>query len=242
MDAQIQWIFELVGAFVVGLPMLLFGRRLFWLLGGLAMATIGLTVALSVVFLIVMARYPTLMQALVDAAQTTQATQSSTFQLPAGISTALAAEAERALDDAMVQFGVLVLLVGLIGAIVGAVILIRLPRLASAAVGFVGGIYLLQLAFGLYSVNLPGWLNALLVLAAGVAAAIAAWRNPDTSLIVFSTVIGAQIIITSLKLDLNTSFSAIVWLGLMLLGIIYQTGSLRRRQAKLKTQAALATK
>jgi hypothetical protein len=244
MDAEAQRIVEtvvgIVGAFVIGLPMLLFGRRLFWLLGGLAMAVIGLAVAALVVFLVVLARYPTVLQALTDAAQTAEATQSSTIQLPSSVP--LAEEASKALETAATQFGLLILLVGLIGGLIGALILIRLPRVASAIVGFVGGIYLLLLVFELYSVGLAGWLSALLAIAAGIFVAIIAWRNPDTSLIVLSTLIGANIIVLGLNFNLNTSFSAIVWLSLMLIGIIYQTNALRRRQVKTKAKAALAKK
>jgi hypothetical protein len=241
MDALAQGAIELVAAFIIGMVMLLFGRRLFWLMGGLAMAVIGLTIALLVVFLIVISRYPTLLQALPEALQVSQTAQSATvdLQLPDTIPAPLVEEADQAINAALSQFGVLVLLVGLVGAIAGSLILIRLPKVASAVVGFVSGIWLTLLLLDMFSVNLPEWLRGLVALAIGIVCAIIGWRNPDTSLIAFSTQMGANLIVTGLRFDLNTSFSAIFWLALMLLGIIYQTGSLRRRQAKARQALAM---
>jgi hypothetical protein len=236
-------ILEAVFGLVIGVPILLFGRRLFWLMGGLATAVIGISVASVIVFVIIVARYPAVAQALpelVQAAQTGEATKSSTAPFSEDRAEALAAEANTALGEAATQFGVLIVLAGLISGVVGALALIRFPRAASTLVGFVGGMFLLLQLFELYSVNLPGPLNALLALIAGVAVAVFARRNPDTSLIVLSTFIGTIIVVEGVKLFPYSSLSAILTLALMLTGVIYQTNAMHRRRAKA-AKAATAT-
>lgn len=224
MDAEalstIETIIEFAAVFVIGLPMLLFGRRLFWLLGGLAMAVIGLVIG-ALVFGVAYGGDIAFRIDLSEAGEPGVVLSPLMQQNLAVIVPAL-----------IVAFGV--------GAIIGALILIRFPRAASTLVGFVGGIFLLLQLLDLYSVKLGSWLSFPVTAVAGVVVAIIARRNPDTSLIVLSTVIGTIIIVQGLNFYPYASLSAIATLGLMLFGIIFQTNAMHRRQAKLQAQAALA--
>jgi ABC-type Fe3+-siderophore transport system permease subunit len=87
---------------------------------------------------------------------------------------------------------------------------------------------------------LPGPLEAVLIVAAGIVTALFARRNPDTSLIVLSTFVGAAVITSALSLDRNSSISAIITLSLMLVGILYQTYTLRKREARARHELAKA--
>jgi hypothetical protein len=204
--AFLSSVVELIIGVGIGVFFLLYGHRFFWLIGGLALATIGLVVVALIVALIVV-------PANVDT------TRGLTIDLP----------------DELIQNSpaiIAALLCGVVsGAILGAVLLLRAPRVAAAIVGLVGGATLTVIVLSLYRIELPGWLSALLALAIGIVTAVLARRNPDTSLIVLSVLIGTNVIIRALRLDLNLSISAIIWLCLMLAGILFQTYTLRKRQA-----------
>jgi hypothetical protein len=209
--------FVVVFSIVLGSIMLLLGRKLFWLLGSLLVASISAgIVAVIIVGVIWM--------------------QTGGFQGGIDITRTPLSETP----------GLALLIVGaaVIGGVASAIFLRRLPRLVAGIIGFVAGIYMLLLAFELYRVGIHDVLEALFAIVAGVIVAIFAWRNHDTALIVFSTLAGANMIVTGLQFDLSTPFSAILWLVLMLAGIIFQSYLLYRdrakRRAKLQAEASVA--
>ncbi len=206
----IETVAGVVAAFVIGVPMLLFGRRLFWLLGGLAMGLIGLVIAAVLVGVFY------------------GGDVSFNFNQTGGITISLSPEAQR---NSTTVAGLLIVIT-VAGILLGALLLIRFPRAASTAVGFVGGIFLLLQLFELYSVNLGSWLSFPVTAVAGIVVAIIARRNPDTSLIVLSTFIGTILIVDGLKFDPRSSLMAILTLSLMLFGIIFQTNAMHQRLAQ----------
>ncbi len=188
--------------------MLLFGRRLSWLFGGLAMALVGLIIAAIIVTTL----------------------YGGPFKIVFNPDGELITDFSPLARENM-RMVIIVALVGvLLGTLVGALILARFPRAASTLAGFIGGIFLLLQLFELYSANIGGWLSLPFRVAVGIAVAIIARRNPDTSLIVLSSVIGTILIAQGLKFYPYSNLSAITTLGLMLLGVLYQTRALYRRQ------------
>lgn len=212
----IETVAGVVAAFMIGVPMLLFGRRLFWLLGGLAMGLIGLVIAAVLVGVFY------------------GGDVSFNFNQTGGITISLSPEAQR---NSTTVAGLLIVIT-VAGILLGALLLIRFPRTASTAVGFVGGIFLLLQLFELYSVNLGSWLSFPVTTVAGIVVAIIARRNPDTSLIVLSTFIGTILIVDGLKFDPHSSLMAILTLSLMLFGIIFQTKAMHQRLAQAARSVA----
>jgi hypothetical protein len=213
MTPEAERVFEIIFVIVIsiglGSIMLLLGRKLFWLLGSLLVASISAgIVAFSIVGVIWM--------------------QTGGFQGGIDITQTPLSETP--------GYAAMIIAAAVIGGVVSAIFLRRLPRLVAGIIGFVAGIYMLLLAFELYGVAIHDALEALFAISAGVIVAIFAWRNHDTALIVLSTLAGANMIVTGLQFDLSTPVSAILWLVLMLTGIIFQSYLLYRDRAKQRAK------
>lgn len=216
----IESVVGLIFGLATGLFLLLLGRRYFWLLGGLAVAALGFGLAIAGIA-IAFQREITL----VVANETSEAWLTS---IPA----------ELAPYAGAILLAIVVGLAG--GGFIGALLLLRAPRAVATLFGLVAGALLLGLALSLYRIAFPTWLEVILVVAAGIATAYFARRNPDTSLIVLSTLLGTAAITSVLRLDPDSSVSAIIGLCLMLVGILYQTYTLRKREAKARMALAHA--
>lgn len=186
--------------FAIGLVFLMFGRRVFWVLGGVAFAITAATILTLIL-------EPTAVR--VEGA-------------PLGWSIEF-------LDQGLAVPTAIGLLVGF-G--IGVIFTIRLPKIASAIVGFLGGVIILFIILSLFSFDNPEWLRRSLLIVFGVLVAIAAIRQPAETVIILSTTIGAGMLVQVLGLNPNSPLSAFVWLILMLFGIIFQTNTLRKQQHK----------
>jgi len=223
MTPEAERVFEIVFVAVIsivfGSILLLLGRKLFWLMGSLLVAAISAGI---VAFMIIGVIW----------------LQTGGFQGGIDITQTPLSETP--------GYAALIIAAAVIGGVVSAIFLRRLPRVVAGIIGFVAGIYMLLLAFELYGVAIHDALETLFAISAGVIVAIFAWRNHDTALIVLSTLFAANMIITGLRFDLTTSFSAIVWLLLMLTGIIFQSYLLYRdrvkQRAKLQAKARATQK
>lgn len=128
----------------------------------------------------------------------------------------------------------------LVGGIIGILLTLRFPKVASGIVGFVGGIVILFIIFELFAVNLPEPVRRTLLLLAGVGAAFVGLRNQNQTMILLSTLLGAGLLLFGSRLDWNDPVSAIIWLLLMLTGIIFQTNALRVQQLKAAAARTVA--
>jgi len=214
-----EFIFVAVISIVFGTILLLLGRKLFWLMGSLLVAVMSAGMVGAFIIAVVWLQ---------------------TGGLNGGIDVT-----QIPLSDTP-GYATLIIGAGVIGGVVSAIFLRRLPRLVAGIIGFFAGIYLLLLVFELYGVAIHDLFEVLFAIIAGIIGAILAWRNHDTALIVLSTLFAANMIITGLRFDLTTSFSAIVWLLLMLTGIIFQSYLLYRdrvkQRAKLQAKAMATQK
>lgn len=216
-ERAFEIVLVIVFSIVLGSIMLLLGRKLFWLLGSLMVAIISAGSVAAIIISVFWLQTGGLQGGL-------DITQTPLSETPG--------------------YAAMIIAAAVIGGVVSAILLRRLPRVVAGIIGFVAGIYMLLLAFELYGVAIHDALEALFAIIAGVIVAIFAWRNHDTALIVLSTLAGANMIVTGLQFDLSTPFSAILWLVLMLTGIIFQSYLLLRdrakRRAKLQTKAQAA--
>lgn len=208
-ERAFEIVFVVVFSIVLGSIMLLLGRKLFWLLGSLLVASISAGIVAATIIGVIWLQTGGL-QGGIDITQTP-------------------------LSDTP-GYAAIIIAAAVIGGVVSAILLRRLPRVVAGIIGFVAGIYMLLLAFELYGVAIHDAIEALFAISAGVIFAIVAWRNHDTALIVLSTLAGANMIVTGLQLDLTTPFSAILWLVLMLAGIIFQSYFLSRDRARQRAK------
>lgn len=192
---------EFAVPFALGVALLLWGRRLFWILGGLAFMVAGIVIVALIV-------EPSAFQA--------QSITSAGFMFEVEFKTTPPA----------------VFVVAVIAAILGIFVTLRFPKLAGGIVGFALGTLFLTLAFELFSVNLPEWVRRSLIVIVGTAVAMVALRQPPETIIILSTLFGANLFVDSTRLDWNSPLSAFVWLFAALVGLIYQTNTLRVQQRR----------
>jgi hypothetical protein len=125
-----------------------------------------------------------------------------------------------------------VIAAGVIGALIGFVLTWRFRYIAVAVVGFFGGVFIVFIIFDLFQFAVEEWIRRALMIIAGTALAITALRQPDETMIVLSCILGADLLVTSFQLNVNSPLSAFVWLSANLAGIIFQINSLRLERLK----------
>jgi hypothetical protein len=110
------------------------------------------------------------------------------------------------------------LIIAVIVALIGAALAIFLQRLAIYVGGFLGGGYLLVLAFELFGARLGG-LNFFIFLLGGIVGALIVSSAFDRALIFFSSVIGAAMIVQTLDLSPLWRFVAVPLLSVVGMGL-----------------------
>ena len=119
----------------------------------------------------------------------------------------------------------LVLLVALGVGIIGAILAVVIQEIAIALAGFIFGGYVLLsllLAFGID----PGQWYWLIFIIGGLIGAVLVLALFDPALIILSSLVGANLITQALAL--TPPFDLIVFVGLVIVGVIFQAGLLRR--------------
>lgn len=191
-------ILELLASLIIGLVLLLLGRRVFWALGGVAVAAVGVVIA---VFLF-------------EPSSLTVSTRESGFSVLINPRT----------------FSIPIAVGIVLGFLIGVFLTIRFPKLAGAIVGFVSGALILYIIFELFGFLLPEPVRRSLFIIAGTIVAIVAIRQTQETMIILSTLLGANVLLEVSQLSLNSPSSAFVWLFLMLFGIIFQMDRYRKEQ------------
>jgi MFS family permease len=119
-----------------------------------------------------------------------------------------------------------VLLVGgLVAGLIGAVLAIFFQRVAFILAGFFAGAYLTQI---LEQTVKLGSMSILFAIIGGVIGAIVAAVLMDWAIIVLSCLVGASVIVTHLVL--RPAKGAIVFVVLVIIGILVQTGLMERNR------------
>lgn len=195
--------------FAISVSLLLWGRRLFWILGGLAFALAGV-IAFAVIF------------------------EPSAVELRPLTTTGFYFDIEFETTPPAV------FVVAVVAAVIGIVMTLRFPKLAGGVVGFALGTFFLVLAFQLFAVNLPEWVRRSLILIFATFVAIVALRQPPDSMIILSTLFGANLFVDVTRVDWNSPLSAFVWLLAALVGIIFQTNALRVEQRRQEARELVA--
>lgn len=114
-----------------------------------------------------------------------------------------------------------------------ALLVLLVQRLAVALAGFVLGGFALLWIRDFYGIELVGWQWLLLLVGAAVAA-VALWAIFDTALIVFSSLIGASMLVDASSLDGRAAM--VMFVVLLSLGVAVQTrGQARRQQVANQT-------
>lgn len=194
---------------IVGVVLLLWGRRLFWLLGGLVFMVTGLV----------------LIGLLLDPnALDVVARGDMEFEFNLQFSDPP--------TDAQIGVAVTIAIIVLVSFVVGVISSLLVPRAASAVVGFAVGAFFLLLIFELFALEMPEPVRRTLVIICGTVIAIIAYRQSAETMIILSVMLGSKMIVDATSLDLNSPGSAFIWLIALLVGIIYQTGNWRRQQLK----------
>lgn len=119
----------------------------------------------------------------------------------------------------------IILLIGLIAGLVGALLAIVLQRLAIGIAGFVAGGYILVALLNLVGVT-PGRLAWLPYVIGGILGAVLVLFLFDWALIVLSSLTGATLVVQALAL--RPSVSALAFIILVVVGIVVQAALMRR--------------
>lgn len=209
MQQTIEAAVEFLLPLIVGLVLLLWGRRFFWLLGGLVFMVSGLV-------LIGVLLDPNALDVVVRGDM--QFEFNLQFADPP--------------TEAQIGLAVTIAITVLISLVVGVISSLLFPRAASAVVGFAVGAFFLLLVFELFALEMPEPVRRTLLIICGTVVAVIAYRQPAETTIILSVMLGSRMIVDATHLDLNAPSSAFIWLIAMLVGIIYQTGNWRRQQLK----------
>lgn len=199
---QIELNLLLAISFIIGLVLLLLGRRVFWALAAVTLAVVGIIIVTFVL-------NPSALQV--------------TETAKGGLSFDLADESISTIPAAISA---------LVGGVIGIFLTIRFPKVASAIVGFFGGAFILFVIFELFAFDMPEWVRRSLFIIFGALVAIIAQRQPAETMIILTTIVGASILVQVSRLDVNSPVSAFAWLILMFVGIIFQMNTLRVQQRR----------
>lgn len=205
MTTELEGEIEVWVLVVIGGILLLLGRRIFWVLGGLAVSVVGATVLIIIAIVLTVITEP---------GDLTVTTEGEVFPLVGKLA----------------AFSVPIVGGALIGFLIGIYLTVRYPKIAAAVVGFVAGGLILFLVIDLFGFDMLEWVRGLLFIIAGTFVAIVAVRQIPETLIIISTFLGANILLGISRLDFNSPSSAFVWLFLMLVGIIFQMNMYRKEQ------------
>lgn len=123
-------------------------------------------------------------------------------------------------------------------ALLGAIIGRTNVRLTHMIIGFLVGVVamlwldeIILYALGYSPEAQPTeWWMILLVVLGGVVGLVVTVRYPDTSLILYSSIVGTNLIMNTLHLDPNWRWVAILTLSFLLLGVVMQFAQLLREQ------------
>lgn len=121
----------------------------------------------------------------------------------------------------------LVILIGVVVGLVGAILAMVLQRLAAGLVGFLAGGYIALDLMRNLNAQVSGfdWIPFLI---GGVIGAILVMALYDWGLILVSSLIGASLIVQNLNLGLNPTFSLVIMVALVVIGIVIQAGMMQR--------------
>ncbi len=122
-----------------------------------------------------------------------------------------------------------ILAIGLIAAIIGAVLAIFLQKVMVAVAGFLIGGYLLLELLQAANVIVPQTWDLAAYIAGGIIGAILVVSLFDWALIILSSLAGAVLIAHALQLA--GPGAGVFGLALLILGIVVQAGLMRRRRA-----------
>lgn len=199
---QIELNLLLAISFIIGLVLLLLGRRVFWALAAVTLAVVGIIIATFI-----FERSALLVTETAKGGLSIDLTDESLPIIPAAIA-------------------------ALVGGVIGIFLTIRFPKVASAIVGFLGGVFILFVIFELFAFDMPEWVRRSLFIIFGALVAIIAQRQPAETMIILTTIVGASILVQVSRLDVNSPVSAFAWLILMFVGIIFQMNTLRVQQRR----------
>lgn len=212
MEPSLMAAVEFIVPFIIGLLLILFGRRVFWLLAGLVFASLGLFLAAVIL---------------------TPAALTTIWDMITGTVTV-------GRDFTSEPFPLWSILGAVVGGAIGILVTIRYPQIAGAVVGFALGVFFLLLTLDLFAAAFPEPVRRTLIIIVGIMVAVIAYRQPAETMIILTTMVGAQAFLDATRVDLNSPLSAFLWLFSMLVGIIYQTGVWRAEQRKQTERRAAA--
>jgi hypothetical protein len=129
----------------------------------------------------------------------------------------------------------LVLLIALGVGLISSLLSVFLQRLALGIAGFVAGAYLVQLLLGLLNWE-AGQINWILALLGGVIGAVLVAVLFDWALILLSALVGAGLV--GQFFGFNPPLETLVFLGLLLVGVAVQGGTLGRERARAGARPA----
>ncbi len=123
----------------------------------------------------------------------------------------------------------LIIIIALAAGLIGAVLALFLQRVAVAVAGFILAGYVLTALLELFRLSF-GRLDWIVYLAAGVIGAVLVSVLFDWALIILSSLAGAVLIVQSI--ELQPLITAVLLLGLLVLGITIQAAQLPGRSAR----------
>lgn len=126
-------------------------------------------------------------------------------------------------------------LLGLLCGLVGVFLALFLQRVAVAVTGFLVGGFAAVRLLGL-DLGQPGLVPLLVLVVAGVVAALLALWLFNAALIVLSSLVGAGMILDAFAV--RESLSALAFLALVILGLVVQAGFTARHAAPLRQRTA----
>lgn len=126
------------------------------------------------------------------------------------------------------QAQLLIFVIAVIVGLIGAGLAVFLQRLAAGVAAFLAGGYLAMTGAAYLGLDLGDY-RWLAFIAVGIIAAILGMALFDWALIVLSALIGAALIVQNLSLA--QSFTPLVFIILVVIGIAVQAGLMQRRQA-----------
>jgi hypothetical protein len=120
----------------------------------------------------------------------------------------------------------LVLVIAFVAGVLGALLALFVQRVAIGLAGFIGGGYVLLTALnflGFQVTSVPAWL---IFLIGGIIGLVLMMALFDWTLIVLSSLTGASLVVQAVRL--NPELSAVLFVGLLIVGLVVQARLLRR--------------
>jgi hypothetical protein len=120
----------------------------------------------------------------------------------------------------------LVLVIAFIAGVLGALLALFVQHVAIGLAGFIGGGYVLLTALnflGFQLTSVPTWL---IFLIGGIIGLVLMMALFDWTLVVLSSLTGASLVVQAVRL--NPELSAVLFVGLLIVGLVVQARLLRR--------------